>query len=42
MEEKHTQALEQNRQHLEQTLPSKFKQSTELLNLRRIQEQNAK
>ena len=42
LEERHTQDLEQNRQHLESTLPAKYKQSTELLNLRRIQQENAK
>lgn len=42
MEERHTQDLEQNRQHLEATLPAKYKQSTELLNLRKIQDQNAR
>lgn len=42
MEEKHTQDLEHNRQNLESTLPAKYKQSTELLNLRKIQDQMAK
>lgn len=42
LEERHTQELEQNRQHLEATLPAKYKQSTELLNLRKIQEQMAR
>jgi len=42
MEERHTQDLEQNRQHLESTLPAKYKQSTELLNLRRIQQEDAR
>ncbi len=42
LEEKHIRELEENRQNMENTLPLTFKQSAELLNMRRIQENLAK
>jgi hypothetical protein len=42
LEERHTQELEQNRATLEAKLPALYKQSAELLNLRKIQDQMAK
>lgn len=42
LENKHTKALEENRFTLENDLPTTFKFSSELLNLRRIQQNLAK
>lgn len=42
LENRHTEDLGKNRQHLEETLPLTFKFSAELLNLRKIQTNLAK
>lgn len=42
LENRHTKALEENRFTLEQSLPQEFKRSTELLNMRKIQQNLAK
>jgi len=42
LETRHTQQLQENRMQLEETLPTVLKQSTELLNLRKIQQNLAK
>ena len=42
LEEKHVRELEENRQKLDQTLPPNPKDSAELLNMRKIQQQLAK
>ena len=42
LEEKHTKELEENRVVLEQKIPLNFKPSSELLNLKRIQDQLAR
>ena len=42
LEERHIHELEENRQNLDQTLPTVPKQSAELLNLEKIEEQLAK
>lgn len=38
LEEKHNRELEENRAILEQKIPQVYKQSSELLNLKRIQD----
>ena len=42
LEANHTAQLQENRQHLEETLPMTFKFSAELLNMRKIQTNLAK
>ena len=42
LEEKHVHELEENRQMLDQNLPTQPKASAELLNLKKIEEQLAK
>ena len=42
LERRHTEQLQENRQNLEETLPLEFKNSAELLNLRKIQQNLAK
>jgi hypothetical protein len=42
LEDKHVRELEENRQILEQTIPTTYKHSAELLNLQKIQQNLAK